>query len=83
MADSVVPMRPGIEPAGLPVQSVIDVLEKALEQAKRGEIIAVGIAEITAAGKAGTFARGGSGTRFSLLGAVACLSHDIIKDWGD
>jgi len=58
---------------------VIEKLEDALEKAKRGEIIGVGVAYVTNDGAIGTgFSRCEAGG--SLIGACALLSHRLCSD---
>jgi len=64
-----------------PNQNVISVLRKLLEEAERGEIVAVAVASICAGGFVGVRFDVGSRGMSEMVGAVTVLQHDLLEDW--
>ncbi len=64
-----------------PNEKVIDVLRKALDDAERGEIVAVAIASICAVGFVGVRYEVGSRGTSEMVGAVTVMQHDLLADW--
>jgi len=64
-----------------PNQNVISLLQKLLEEAERGEIVAVAVATICEGGFVGVRFDVGSRGTSELVGAVAVLQRDLLEDW--
>lgn len=64
-----------------PNEKVIDLLRKTLEEAERGEIVAVAVASICAGGFIGVRVDVGSRGMSEMVGAVTVLQHDLLADW--
>jgi len=64
-----------------PNENVIAILRKTLEEAERGEIVAVAIASICSGGFVGVRFEVGSRGTSEIVGAVTVLQHDILSDW--
>ncbi|MBS7703307.1 hypothetical protein [Chelatococcus asaccharovorans] len=83
MAD-IVPIR-GMEvrPAGEPDPEMVQILEKLLAQARRGEIAAIGYAVVAPNTEIATGWLGLSGTRYTLGGAIGMLElryrHALVQ----
>jgi hypothetical protein len=76
MTDNVVSLT-GHQIDGEPCQEVIEVLEEALDSARRGEITAIAGAWLTANEKAFTFE---AGNRFTaLVGGLELAKYDMIR----
>lgn len=77
MAD-IVPLRPlpkGISPESAVNQSVVDMLEKHLQEARRGEIASIAMAFIRPSGKVHT-AWSSTDESHKMLGAIATLQYE-------
>ncbi|HTS05453.1 MAG TPA: hypothetical protein VMP68_07710 [Candidatus Eisenbacteria bacterium] len=64
-----------------PNENVIAILRQTLEEAERGEIVAVAISMINAAAFVGSRFDTGSRGMSELVGAVTILQHDLLADW--
>lgn len=64
-----------------PNDKVIEILKKCLEEAERGEIVAVAITSINAGGWINCNWECGSRGRSEIVGAVTMMQHDIMADW--
>ena len=64
-----------------PNENVIEILQKTLKEAERGEIVAVAITMINAAGFVGVRFDTGNCGMSELVGGVTVLQHDLIADW--
>lgn len=64
-----------------PNEKVIEALRKSLEEAERGEILAVAIASICACGFVGVRCDIGSRGMSELVGAVTIMQHDLLENW--
>lgn len=62
-----------------PVKGVIEVLEEALEHARKGDFIAVSVAAVTSDNTL-TWQREDGGRWGSLLAAVAASQHDMFTE---
>jgi hypothetical protein len=64
-----------------PNKRVIALLEEALEEAKKGEIVGVAMAKILPNGEVATAADEGNRGFAEICGSVAVLQHDLIVKW--
>lgn len=78
MTNKVVGILGNVVP-GQPNPEVVELLEEALEMAKRGEINSVGIVRLDAEGCANT-AWTHKSQYFALMGAVSLLHHRLLAD---
>ena len=77
---SVIPLRPGIEPApnvGDINPQVVELLTELLEKARAGEVVGVAFASLHP-GDLTTSNHGGRMTR-GVIGALTLLQHDMCK----
>lgn len=60
--------------------TAIEVLREALEQAEKGEILAVGMAIIHRNGEIGTRTSSSNSFRHALVAGAAYLQHDLVNE---
>lgn len=64
-----------------PNKRVIAILQEALDEAKKGEIVGIAVAKILPNGEIGSDADCGNRCFAELCGSVAVLQHDLIEKW--
>lgn len=65
----------------LPSQKVIQILERALHQAQRGDVVGVALAVVDGRGFVSTRAERGTRGMAEMVGAVAVMQDDLIRLW--
>ena len=64
-----------------PNKNVIALLKKTLEEAERGEIVAIAMAAISDGGFVCIRVDKGSRGMSEMIGAVSVMKHDLLEDW--
>ena len=80
---TVVPLREATLLPGQPNRPVIEMLERFIERAKRGEIAAVALVIVTPAGGTTHAWEIGDSTWPPIVGAVSMLHHAMVADIHD
>lgn len=79
MTDAPIPIRSGVVPLGVPDPDIVTWLEVLLEDAKRGDIRAIGVVALKEADVMKCWCRANPPLGNALLGAVQRLSDRITR----